>query len=144
MLYAAGADRKEEEEEPAGDCVVCLDEFEEDKELKVIPGCGHLFHPQCIDAWLVSHGSCPVCRCSQLFGTTVREGEGRGDVCVDAVGESGGEEEEEGGAGGIREEFGMERREREEMGGRGGEEGKEVEGRRCCCSSSRSEDGGKL
>lgn len=123
--------------------MVCLGEFEEDKELKVIPGCGHLFHPQCIDAWLVSHGSCPVCRCSELFGVAV--GEGRGEVCVDAR-ESGGEvDEEEGCAGGIREEFGMGRREREEMGGRGGEE-EEVEGRRYCCSSSsgrrRREDGG--
>lgn len=53
--------------EPAG-CAVCLSELEEKEAVKAIPGCGHVFHPDCIDAWLLCHGSCPVCRSTQLFG----------------------------------------------------------------------------
>ncbi|KAJ8498989.1 hypothetical protein OPV22_009541 [Ensete ventricosum] len=48
-------------------CVVCLGEFEEKERVKVIPRCGHVFHPSCIDAWLVSRGSCPICRCSDVI-----------------------------------------------------------------------------
>ncbi|RRT57913.1 hypothetical protein B296_00028212 [Ensete ventricosum] len=48
-------------------CVVCLGEFEEKERVKVIPRCGHVFHPSCIDAWLVSSGSCPICRCSDVI-----------------------------------------------------------------------------
>jgi E3 ubiquitin-protein ligase ATL6/9/15/31/42/55 len=30
--------------------------------LRLIPKCDHVFHPDCIDAWLGSHTTCPVCR----------------------------------------------------------------------------------
>ncbi|XP_010267319.1 PREDICTED: RING-H2 finger protein ATL57-like [Nelumbo nucifera] len=55
-----------EAKEPV-DCAVCLSEFEERESVKVIPYCGHVFHPQCIDMWLSAHGSCPLCRSTQLF-----------------------------------------------------------------------------
>ncbi|XP_016446737.1 E3 ubiquitin-protein ligase ATL31-like [Nicotiana tabacum] len=44
------------------ECAVCLNEFEEDETLRLIPKCDHVFHPECIDAWLKSHVTCPVCR----------------------------------------------------------------------------------
>lgn len=44
------------------ECAVCLNEFEEDDTLRLIPKCDHVFHPECIDAWLDSHVTCPVCR----------------------------------------------------------------------------------
>ncbi|CAJ1974066.1 unnamed protein product [Sphenostylis stenocarpa] len=44
------------------ECAVCLNEFEEDETLRLIPKCSHVFHPECIDAWLVNHSTCPVCR----------------------------------------------------------------------------------
>lgn len=44
------------------ECAVCLNEFEDDEILRLIPNCDHVFHPQCIDAWLESHITCPVCR----------------------------------------------------------------------------------
>ncbi|URD75347.1 RING-H2 finger protein [Musa troglodytarum] len=50
-------------------CVVCLGKFEEKERVKVIPRCGHVFHPSCIDAWLVSRGSCPICRCSDVIAS---------------------------------------------------------------------------
>ncbi|KAI5794493.1 hypothetical protein DFH27DRAFT_613008 [Peziza echinospora] len=43
-------------------CPVCLDDFEDGQELRVLP-CRHSFHPDCIDPWLLNvAGSCPVCR----------------------------------------------------------------------------------
>lgn len=44
------------------ECAVCLNEFEDDQTLRLIPNCNHVFHPDCIDAWLSSHSTCPVCR----------------------------------------------------------------------------------
>ncbi|XP_011014076.1 PREDICTED: RING-H2 finger protein ATL11-like [Populus euphratica] len=44
------------------ECAVCLIEFEDDQTLRLIPKCSHVFHPDCIDAWLASHVTCPVCR----------------------------------------------------------------------------------
>ncbi|KAI4364573.1 hypothetical protein MLD38_020647 [Melastoma candidum] len=44
------------------ECAVCLNEFEDDETLRLIPKCDHVFHPDCIDAWLASHVTCPVCR----------------------------------------------------------------------------------
>lgn len=44
------------------ECAVCLNEFEEEDTLRLIPKCDHVFHPDCIDAWLEKHTTCPVCR----------------------------------------------------------------------------------
>ncbi|KAB1227364.1 RING-H2 finger protein ATL57 [Morella rubra] len=49
------------------DCAICLTDFEENDAVKVIPICQHVFHPQCIDVWLSSHVSYPVCRATRLF-----------------------------------------------------------------------------
>ncbi|KAK7391976.1 hypothetical protein VNO78_20401 [Psophocarpus tetragonolobus] len=44
------------------ECAVCLNEFEDTETLRLIPKCDHVFHPDCIDEWLASHTTCPVCR----------------------------------------------------------------------------------
>lgn len=44
------------------ECAVCLNEFEDEENLRLIPKCDHVFHPECIDAWLENHVTCPVCR----------------------------------------------------------------------------------
>ncbi|XP_020207245.1 E3 ubiquitin-protein ligase ATL31 [Cajanus cajan] len=44
------------------ECAVCLNEFEDTETLRLIPKCDHVFHPECIDEWLGSHTTCPVCR----------------------------------------------------------------------------------
>ncbi|KAH7859538.1 hypothetical protein Vadar_002327 [Vaccinium darrowii] len=44
------------------ECAVCIAEFEDDDALRLLPKCDHAFHPECIDAWLASHSTCPVCR----------------------------------------------------------------------------------
>ncbi|KAL4576329.1 hypothetical protein LXL04_012421 [Taraxacum kok-saghyz] len=43
-------------------CSICLCEFEENEELRTLPECSHSFHVPCIDMWLFSHSTCPVCR----------------------------------------------------------------------------------
>ena len=46
------------------ECVVCLEEFEEGEKGRTLPKCGHNFHLDCIDMWLHSHSTCPLCRTS--------------------------------------------------------------------------------
>jgi len=42
-------------------CVVCMADFEEGEELRVLP-CSHEFHTQCVDRWLKVKRDCPLCR----------------------------------------------------------------------------------
>ncbi|WOL06543.1 hypothetical protein Cni_G15277 [Canna indica] len=44
------------------DCAVCLCEFDDEDELRLLPACGHAFHLGCIDTWLLSNSTCPLCR----------------------------------------------------------------------------------
>ncbi|CAL5012759.1 unnamed protein product [Urochloa decumbens] len=48
------------------DCAVCLCEFAGDDRLRLLPKCSHAFHVDCIDTWLLSHSTCPLCRRSLL------------------------------------------------------------------------------
>ncbi|KAH0449669.1 hypothetical protein IEQ34_020361 [Dendrobium chrysotoxum] len=47
-------------------CPICLVDYEEkegeDKALRFLPECGHLFHAICADPWLWRRHTCPVCR----------------------------------------------------------------------------------
>ncbi|KAF7009822.1 hypothetical protein CFC21_024317 [Triticum aestivum] len=56
------------------ECAVCLSElvgaaeFSGDSEpsavpVRVLPGCGHWFHDECIGRWLLLRPECPLCRC---------------------------------------------------------------------------------
>ncbi|XP_020245476.1 RING-H2 finger protein ATL7-like isoform X2 [Asparagus officinalis] len=47
-------------------CSVCLGDYQPEERLQRIPSCGHTFHIDCIDHWLVSHATCPLCRVSLL------------------------------------------------------------------------------
>ncbi|XVE75086.1 hypothetical protein DITRI_Ditri12bG0068500 [Diplodiscus trichospermus] len=44
------------------DCAVCLCEFLEQDKLRLLPMCSHAFHIDCIDTWLMSNSTCPLCR----------------------------------------------------------------------------------
>ncbi|CAN6552259.1 unnamed protein product [Malus baccata var. baccata] len=48
------------------DCAVCLCEFEGEDKLRLLPKCSHAFHVDCIDTWLLSHSTCPLCRATLL------------------------------------------------------------------------------
>ena len=44
-------------------CVICMEEFDTDKEKKVCSmPCGHFFHRQCLEQWLRNDASCPICK----------------------------------------------------------------------------------
>lgn len=44
------------------DCAVCLCEFSQEDNLRLLPTCSHAFHIDCIDTWLLSNSTCPLCR----------------------------------------------------------------------------------
>ncbi|XP_031258173.1 E3 ubiquitin-protein ligase ATL42-like [Pistacia vera] len=44
------------------ECAVCISRFEDSEILRLLPKCRHAFHVKCIDQWLESHSSCPLCR----------------------------------------------------------------------------------
>ncbi|RZR76216.1 hypothetical protein BHM03_00000849 [Ensete ventricosum] len=46
------------------DCAVCLYPFRPHDELRLLPACRHAFHSRCVDPWLRSTPSCPLCRAS--------------------------------------------------------------------------------
>lgn len=55
-VYSAAAKGDEVE------CTVCLSELEDGEEARFLPRCGHGFHAECVDMWLASHVTCPLCR----------------------------------------------------------------------------------
>jgi hypothetical protein len=54
LVYSEGCEE--------GTCAVCLCEFKEEEEVRVLPECLHLFHATCVDSWVNSHSNCPLCR----------------------------------------------------------------------------------
>jgi hypothetical protein len=55
---AANADATE----AAGCCAVCLEELRDGALVRMLASCKHYFHVECVDVWLLSHATCPVCR----------------------------------------------------------------------------------
>ncbi|XP_076899529.1 E3 ubiquitin-protein ligase ATL23-like [Bidens hawaiensis] len=46
----------------ATECSICLDDIQAEQPARVVPGCNHGFHLQCVDTWLARNPVCPVCR----------------------------------------------------------------------------------
>ena len=42
-------------------CAVCLSDFNEEEDAKLLK-CGHIYHPGCIDEWLIRSTFCPLCK----------------------------------------------------------------------------------
>ncbi|KAL8533322.1 hypothetical protein ACS0TY_009640 [Phlomoides rotata] len=47
-------------------CSICLGDYKDGDLLRLLPDCGHLFHRSCVDTWLMTHPTCPICRNSPL------------------------------------------------------------------------------
>lgn len=52
----------EEGQAAALECSICISALVAGDKVKALPPCGHRFHPECVDAWLRSQPSCPLCR----------------------------------------------------------------------------------
>ena len=63
MYYAP---HKPLEKKKEWNCVVCLCEFELEDKFRLLPKWSHAFHMECIDTWLLSHFTCPLCLASLL------------------------------------------------------------------------------
>ncbi|XP_005402379.1 PREDICTED: E3 ubiquitin-protein ligase RNF133 [Chinchilla lanigera] len=56
----------DEELNPSGDsCVVCLEPYKPNDTIRILT-CKHIFHKNCIDPWILAHGTCPMCKCDIL------------------------------------------------------------------------------
>ncbi|KAJ4982185.1 hypothetical protein NE237_033022 [Protea cynaroides] len=44
------------------ECIICLSSIEDGEKTRILPNCKHMFHVECIDMWLSSHSTCPICR----------------------------------------------------------------------------------
>ncbi|KAF8703782.1 hypothetical protein HU200_031874 [Digitaria exilis] len=53
-------------------CSICISALVAGEKVKVLPPCGHCFHPDCVDAWLRSQASCPLCRCLLAAGAAAK------------------------------------------------------------------------
>ena len=45
-----------------GRCSICRDVFSNDDIVRKINSCEHVFHMNCLDTWLETHTTCPICR----------------------------------------------------------------------------------
>ncbi|EOA13740.1 hypothetical protein CARUB_v10026818mg [Capsella rubella] len=59
FVYEDDEDQDDDEEE---ECVICLGLWEVGEFGRKLRNCGHGFHVECIDMWLSSHSTCPLCR----------------------------------------------------------------------------------
>ncbi|CAI5522829.1 unnamed protein product [Closterium sp. Naga37s-1] len=60
---------------------VCLSDFNEGELVRSVLPCEHRFHVACIDYWLATKTTCPVCR-TDLKSLAPHAGEGDSDVAV--------------------------------------------------------------
>ncbi|KAG2244005.1 hypothetical protein Bca4012_035050 [Brassica carinata] len=62
----------------AMECAVCLTLLEKKETARMLPNCKHVFHMTCVDTWLTTCSTCPICRTevepSQRLEPEPREG----------------------------------------------------------------------
>ncbi|KAK4717669.1 hypothetical protein R3W88_016007 [Solanum pinnatisectum] len=51
-----------EESNDGLECIICLSLLEDEDVCRKLPKCSHAFHVECVDMWLHSHSTCPICR----------------------------------------------------------------------------------
>ena len=50
-------------------CIFCLDDYNDQSIIRELK-CGHLFHKDCIDPWVLNENyKCPICRDESLHNT---------------------------------------------------------------------------
>lgn len=61
IKYKKGDSKDVEEGDDEDLCPICLNDLEQGSKLRQLP-CKHVFHPKCIDEWLGSKSTCPMCK----------------------------------------------------------------------------------
>ena len=54
-------------------CSICRNNIQDNEPLRKIRNCGHYFHLNCIDNWLLNNSTCPLCRCDIRSNTNTNE-----------------------------------------------------------------------
>ncbi|XP_011002676.1 PREDICTED: E3 ubiquitin-protein ligase ATL41-like [Populus euphratica] len=69
------------------ECAVCLSMLEDQEMARILPNCKHKFHAECIDKWLSSHSTCPICRteAEPMIQPEPREGPAGGTAHTDPM-----------------------------------------------------------
>ena len=57
-----GSKAKKDDKYHTIECSICMEKFLEGDQIRELPGCGHIFHAECVAEWLKLQTSCPVCR----------------------------------------------------------------------------------
>ncbi|XP_071694022.1 RING-H2 finger protein ATL58-like [Rutidosis leptorrhynchoides] len=70
-------------------CSVCLGDYEAEDRLQQIPACKHAFHAECIDSWLSTHTTCPLCRLSLLSSSPTKPEATNDNISTDAENDTG-------------------------------------------------------
>ena len=60
-------------------CAICLEVFVLEDICSEVPTCRHVFHRDCIDAWMKSQTTCPLCR------RNIADGSERVSAAIDMV-----------------------------------------------------------
>ena len=60
--YTQSSRRRGNGGDGAAQCSVCLGAVQPGEMVRQLPMCKHLYHAECIDLWLASHATCPICR----------------------------------------------------------------------------------
>ncbi|KGG51847.1 hypothetical protein DI09_25p70 [Mitosporidium daphniae] len=66
-------------------CPICIEDFSIKSKVRELP-CQHIFHPECIDAWLVNRASsCPMCKfdCYNSLKRALEEKELNDNTCTE-------------------------------------------------------------
>ncbi|MCD9643024.1 hypothetical protein HAX54_030128 [Datura stramonium] len=58
--------KEENDDDDELECIICLSLLEDEDVCRKLPKCSHAFHVECIDMWLHSHSTCPICRAPVL------------------------------------------------------------------------------
>ncbi|XP_031494080.1 uncharacterized protein LOC116260126 [Nymphaea colorata] len=61
MFFKSSSKRKKDDNIEDEECTICLEKFVPGEDVLITP-CNHMFHGDCLQPWVRSHGKCPVCR----------------------------------------------------------------------------------
>lgn len=79
-MFSYGSSSNAKNSSPESECAICLSMFQEGEKVKVLPKCHHGFHSECVDKWLITRSSCPLCRASIHRVDSICHGHGDSEI----------------------------------------------------------------